>query len=558
MQKISNLDTVNSKIRNSTEYQILMEELCSDAPKSVALVNAQNSYIAHLTEELKKELKQSQLIICENKEQAMFLQNDIENLSDSKEVAFLLPEIYQNIKGQRYYNQSHDVIKTESLMRVQSKYNSIWVTYPEALIEKVQTSDVLKSKSLWLKVGDSLDISKLLEILVDIGFQKEDFVYEPGTFSLRGDILDIYSYGNTYPFRIELFDDQIDSLRIFNPENQLSEKKLMEVNIIPEGQSQSAKNEMVSLLSYLPADMSVWMLNTDRILESVEVLTEDLEETIRVQYELEEIEISADSFSDKEEVWAFIKKHNLVNVLAAAQLSSKHLAPKDYAEVITVEQVPQPLFNKNFDLFEAELIQLNNDGYEVCIFAENSKQLKRIQSILDDKESKATFIPIRCTISEGYIDHGLKLACFTDHQIFNRFHKYKVKQAYNRKKAFSLRSLQGLSPGDYIVHINHGVGKFSGLETIDVNGNKQEAVRILYKDNDILYVSTNSLHKISKYTGKEGTVPTVNKIGSTAWSKKKQKAKNRIKELAFDLINLYAQRKASGGHAHSPDGYLQN
>ncbi len=558
MHKISNLDLVQSSIENSAEYKILVEELRSSDTGALALINSQPAYIAMLAEILRRQLRQNHLIVCQDKEQALFVQNDIENLADSKEVAFLLPEIYQSIKGKLYYNQSHDVIKTESLMRAQSSHSSIWVTYPEALIEKVQAPTQLSQQAIWIKVGDHIDTQGLITKLVDLGFQKEDFVYEPGTFALRGDILDIYSYGNTHPFRIELFDDQVDSLRIFNPEDQLSEKKLMEINIIPEGQSASKPKELISLLSYLPEDTHIWMQNTDRILEDVEVLTMDMDSEILVQYDMETMTLSSEDFIQKETLWAEIKKHNIINTLAAAQLSSEHLGAQDYNQVLTVEQSPQPIFNKNFDLFEQELIQLQKDGYAVYIFAENSKQLMRIQSILDDKESQASFVPVRCTLSEGFIDHSLRIACFTDHQIFNRYHKYRVKQAYNRKKAFSLRSLQSLSPGDYIVHINHGVGKFSGLETIDVNGNKQEAVRILYKDNDILYVSTNSLHKISKYTGKEGTEPTVHKIGSSAWEKKKQKAKNRIKALAFDLINLYAKRKASGGHAHSPDNYLQN
>ncbi len=559
MQKVSNLNSLLDSIESSSVYDQLMEELRSVKKSKIALVNIQNSYLAMLLDTVRKGLSQKHILVCENKEQAFFLHNDLENISNSKELAFLLPEIYQNIKGNFYYNQSHDVIKTESLMRLHSRAKTIWVTYPEALMEKVQARARMQTRSIWLKVGDQLDVPALIEELVDLGFTKEDFVYEPGTFSLRGDILDIYSFGNTYPFRIELFDHQVDSLRIFNPEDQLSEKKLMEINIIPEGQSlQNTGDELTPVLDFLSDDAVVWIMNADRIQQDIQELYEGLREDIEVHYDEEKRTISRDHFSDWPQIWSALRRHQMVNLLQVAQLSESLISAQDYDVVMTLDQIPQPIFNKNFDLFESELLSLQSKGYENYIFAENVKQLNRIQSILDDKQSEMGFLPVTCTIAEGFIDHQLKIACFTDHQIFNRFHKYKVKQAYNRKKAFSLRALQSLTPGDYIVHINHGVGKFSGLETIEINGNKQEAVRILYKDNDILYVSTNSLHKISKYTGKDGTIPTVNKIGSAAWEKRKQKAKNRIKELAFDLINLYAKRKESGGFAHSPDGYLQN
>ncbi len=548
MSGIPNLAELLESTVSQESSQHLRKHILQNKPEPFQMSGKYSSYIPMLLDSLAREGDQSHLIVCQNKEDALYLFNDIENLSQSSEWVHFLPEIYQKVKGEYYYNQSHDVVRTESLMRAYDDKKNIWVTYPQALVEKVE--DFSKNrKSLRVKIGDELELDKLLEELVDIGFQREDFVYEPGSFSLRGDILDIYSFGNVHPYRIELFDNQVDSLRSFNPEDQLSDKKLLEVTIIPESQSSSSDHSRLSILDVIPEDTSIWMLDEDRIREDVEEIIKSHNEEIIVRTEEDTLVLNPENFSTWAELSSIIEDSNRINW---TQNSGRN------EDDITLQLSPIPIINKNFDIFIDEIQNFKKRDYEIYIFAENAKQLLRIQSILEDKSVEVVLTPVTCTISTGFVNHENKTAVFTDHQIFNRYHKYRVKQAYNRKKAFTLKSLQELVPGDFVIHIDHGIGRFSGLQTIEVRGNKQEAVRLLYKDNDILYVSTNSLHKISKYTGKDGKEPVVHKIGSDAWEKKKLKAKSKIKQLAFDLIKLYAQRKKSQGFSHSFDSYLQN
>ncbi len=548
MNSIPNLNELladNLKLESS---QKLKKHIVQNKPESIQISGKYSSYLPMLLHSMAKEGDQSHLIICQNKEDALYLFNDIENISQSSEWVHFLPEIYQRVKGDYYYNQSHDVIKTESLMRAYDDKKNIWVTYPQALIEKVE--DFSKNrKSLRIKIGDELDVDQLLEDMVNIGFQREDFVYEPGSFSLRGDILDIYSFGNVHPYRIELFDKQVDSLRSFNPEDQLSDKKLLEVTIIPESQASNSHHSFLNILDVFPEETSIWMMDRNRIKEDIQNILDGHEEEITVRTEDDSLTLNPENYATWSELSQIIDSSNSINWVQTET---------EDETAINLELSPIPIINKNFDIFIQEIENFNKEGYGIYIFAENAKQLLRIQSILEDKSVDIQITPVTSTISQGFVNHENKTAVFTDHQIFNRYHKYRVKQAYNRKKAFTLKSLQELVPGDFVIHIDHGIGRFSGLQTIEVNGNKQEAVRLLYRDNDILYVSTNSLHKISKYTGKDGKEPVVHKIGSDAWEKKKLKAKTKIKKLAFDLISLYAKRKKSKGFAHSFDSYLQN
>lgn len=393
----------------------------------------------------------------------------------------------------------------------------------------------------------------------DYGFERSDFVYEPGQFAIRGGILDIYSFGNDKPYRIELFGNEVDSIRIIDPETQLSERKLLQVSIIPNIESQFDSSEKISLLKFLPENTILWMQDVDWCHEKIREATEELKSFLKTankdendggntEDRLERKNISENDFVTAEELREQMQNRHVVEFGYRSSLSSFEI------EFNTKEQ---PAFNRKFDLLIKDLKDWEKKGFQLYLFAGNPKQLERIYSIFNELKEEIQFTPIATAIHEGFIDEDLKIVCYTDHQIFQRYHKYNVRQAYNKNKALTLKTLRELQPGDFVSHIDHGVGIFSGLQKLEANGKLQEVVRIIYKDSDILYVNINSLHKIAKYTGKEGSVPKINKLGSDAWSRLKEKTKSKVKEIAFDLIKLYAKRKAQQGFTHTPDNYLQ-
>lgn len=509
------------------------------------------------------------LIILNDAEEAAYFHNTLENLTGALDI-FYFPSSFKNRKNYRLLNSSHVMLRTEALTKIAAGGNKkVLVTYPEALFEKVVVPGTLSSNIIYIKAGDNLNLEKLLLQLADYGFERTDFVYEPGQFALRGGILDIYSFGNEKPYRIELFGHEVDSIRIVDPETQLSERKLLQVSIIPNVDTQFEEEERVPLFDFLSPNTIVWLQDYEICKEKLLEGEEELAAFIAGH--TEESWPSGARKEQAEEEDRLVKKEVSANDFITAavyeeKLTGRHVVGFGYANSFPASYAPfeiefktkeQPAFNRQFDLLIKDLKSWEDKGFQLNIFAENPKQLERLQTIFDDLNAAVVFNPITTSIHEGFIDEELKLVCYTDHQVFQRYHKYKVKQAYNKSKALTLRTLRELQPGDYVTHIDHGVGVYSGLQKLEVNGRLQEAVRLLYKNNDILYVNINSLHKIAKYTGKEGSVPKVNKLGSDVWSKLKEKTKVKVKEIAFDLIKLYAQRKAQEGFAHTPDNYMQ-
>jgi len=576
----------------------LADRLLLSSPQRIACKNLQGSSPAFLIGSIFRNETTSQLnhlVVCEDAEAAAYLHNTLESLTGALDL-FYFPSSFKNKKNYRLLNSSHVMLRTEALTRLSAQTMShltakkLIVTYPEALFEKVVLPEALSENIISLKAGDTLDLNGLLGKLVDKGFERTDFVYEPGQFALRGGILDIYSFGNEKPYRVELFGNDVDSIRIFDPETQLSERKLLQVNIIPNVDNRQDSGEKISLLEFLPENTVVWIQDWAFTRERLTIQEEDLqlfidgvqaerdiqaarqaEENARPagkagsrgrralppdtaidgdEDKLEKREVTKDEFVTAEDVTSQLQRFHAVEFGPSAASWSD-------AFVVEFHTKPQPSFNRQFDLLIRDLKSWENKKYTLYLFAENPRQLERLYTIFEDLKAQIAFTPVPLNIHEGFIDEDLKLVCYTDHQIFQRYHKYKVKQAYNKNKAITLRTLRELQPGDYVTHIDHGLGVYSGLQKIEANGRLQEAVRIIYKDSDILYVNINSLHKISKYTGKEGTVPKVNKLGSDAWQKLKEKTKTRVKEIAFDLIRLYAQRKAEKGFAHTPDNYMQ-
>jgi transcription-repair coupling factor (superfamily II helicase) len=576
----------------------LTDRLLLSHPQQVYCKNLQGSSPAFVISAIFGQDSTSQLnhlVVCEDAEAAAFLHNTLESLTGALDL-FYFPSSFKNKKNYRLLNSSHVMLRTEALTRLTAARGTnkkLIVTYPEALFEKVVLPSALSGNIISIKSGDTLDLDGLLEKLVNKGFERTDFVYEPGQFALRGGILDIYSFGNEKPYRVELFGNDVDSIRIFDPESQLSERKLLQVNIIPNVENRSDTGEKISLLEFVPENTVIWMEDRAFTRERLVIQEEELGLWIEHEKEVERLREEsrlaeekkapgrhdakrrlqqADGSGDADE--DRMEKHEVgLEEFATAseierQLDQFHVVEfgpsaggaagrAETGEVIDFHTKAQPSFNRQFELLIRDLKALESRKYTLYLFAENPRQLERLHTIFEDLKANIPFTPVALSIHEGFIDEDLKIVCYTDHQIFQRYHKYKVKQAYNKNKAITLRTLRELQPGDYVTHIDHGVGVYSGLQKIESGGRLQEAVRIIYKDSDILYVNINSLHKISKYTGKEGTAPRVNKLGSDAWQKLKEKTKTKVKEIAFDLIKLYAQRKSEKGFAHTPDNYMQ-
>lgn len=558
-----NLDSLMNSFKNDPRIFQIADKITLSDPQQLFLHNLQGSASQLVVSAIFQHPACSQLnhlVVLNDAEDAAYFHNTLESLTNALDL-FYFPSSFKNKKNFRLLNSSHVMLRTEALTKLSAGGNKkIIITYPDALFEKVVLPNTLSGNIIYLKTGDALDVNQLLEQLVDYGFSRTDFVYEPGQFAIRGGILDIYSFGNEKPYRLELFGNDLDSIRIFDPETQLSERKLLQVTIIPNVSTHFEEGEKISLLEFLPANTVVWIQDWDVIKEKIKVQYEDLQDFLSFQ---ETAIKPVNSLEDDKLEKLSVNEQDFVSIAELEkQISQKHLAEFGYSSHFASFEIEfatkeQPAFNRQFDLLIKDLKAWEAKKYSIYLFAENPKQLERLFSIFSDLKADIFFTPLPIAIHQGFIDDDLKIICYTDHQIFQRYHKYKVKQAYNKNKALTLRTLRELQPGDYVTHIDHGVGTYSGLQKMEVNGKLQEAVRIIYKDSDILYVNINSLHKISKYTGKDGSVPKVNKLGSDAWSKLKEKTKTRVKEIAFDLIKLYAKRKAQEGFQHSPDNYMQ-
>ncbi|MEO5948403.1 MAG: CarD family transcriptional regulator, partial [Chitinophagaceae bacterium] len=552
--------------RNNPRLFQLADRLTIAPPQKISLKNLQGSssqfvVAATLGHDACSQL--NHLIILNDAEEAAYFHNTLENLTGALDL-FYFPSSFKNRKNYQLLNASHVMLRTEALIKITTGGNKkIVITYPEAIFEKVVLPETLSANIIHIKSGSPLNVEQLLLKLSDYGFERTDFVYEPGQFAIRGGILDIYSYGNEKPYRIELFGNDVDSIRIVDPETQLSERKLLQVTIIPNVDTQFTSEERISLFEFLPENTVVWLQDYELCNEKVK----DGEDEVKAFLEIQE-DVKASGKKERQDLEDKLSKKDVsVNDFISSNDFNRELAKKHLVEfgfqsykaafVIEFNTKEQPAFNRQFELLIKDLKAWEAKKFQLNIFAENPKQLERLQSIFDDLKAEIVFNPITSSIHEGFIDEDLKVVCYTDHQIFQRYHKYKVKQAYNKNKALTLRTLRELQPGDFVTHLDHGVGIFSGLQKLDVNGRMQEAVRLIYKDTDILYVNINSLHKIAKYTGKDGSVPKVNKLGSDVWNRLKEKTKTKVKEIAFDLIKLYAKRKAQEGFQHAPDNYMQ-
>lgn len=490
------------------------------------------------------------LFLLNDKEEAAYFLNDLEGLfPDDKRILFY-PASYRVPYQLEETDNANVVTRAEVLERIANGSNTWIVSYPEALFEKVPTKKKLIEHTLRVEVGKSYSIDFINELLLEYHFERVDFVYEPGQFSIRGGIVDVYSYANDFPFRIEFFGDEVESIRTFDAASQLSVANHSFFNVVPNIQGQMTLEGNASFFEFI-GKATIWMSSYERLAavldreyaKSVEIYT-DLSDTVKRT-------LPSDLYLHPSELKKTMEDVPLVEWGTDFQFKA--------TASITFDFLPQPSFNKNFELLKTDLLARQNNGFSNLIFSNQPRQIERLFQIFEDIGGGVEFSPMHLALHEGFISPSLKLTCYTDHQIFERYHRFRLKEGFQQaKQALTLKEIYNLQKGDYVTHIDHGVGQFSGLETIDVNGKPQEAIRLVYKDGDVLYVGIHSLHRISKYTGKDGSIPKMNKLGTQAWTTLKNKTKKKIKELAFDLIKLYAKRRSQPGFAFSPDTYLQN
>lgn len=553
-----NLGELIKTIEGSVYVQTMLQHLENKGVAGCSVTGTIGAMHAFLIAAIIKKAANNPLnvVVCKNKEEAAYWQNDVNAILG--EQGLLLPDSYKSAMRFEDLNRTAVLQRTDVLGQLINGASKLIFTYPEALFELFVAPASLQKQVIEIEVGHALDLDFLAEVLTDYGFERVDFVYEPGQFAFRGFIVDIYSYGNEYPYRVELFDTEVESIRVFNPATQLSERNISKVNIIPNVNTKFDQKEKVPFFKVLPANTILWVNDWDYLADRLD------ECQLRVESLLTDVE-SREIDEDHVEAWNLLKTNAFANkeeVLEGLNTFSQvDFAPKGRvrfpAQLIEMKMSVQPAFGKNFQMLIKDIFEKNASDNEVFIFADNSKQIERFYSIFNDLKANIRWHPIAKTLHSGFIEESLNLVCYTDHQIFERYNRYKIKQGFDQSLALNLKRIKELQPGDYVSHIDHGVGRFSGLEKIEINGHTQEAVRLVYRDNDILYVSINSLHKISRYTGKDGTPPSIHKLGTDTWANLKKRAKQKIRELAFDLIKLYAERKKAKGHAFSPDNYLQ-
>ncbi len=490
------------------------------------------------------------VVVGDSLDDAGYIYHDLSRILGEENV-LMFPSGYKRDIKYGQVDAPSQILRTEALNQWHSERAPRFVvTYPEALAEKVAKREVIDKHTLHLKKDVETDLTDTVKWLRENGFTEVDYVYEPGQFAARGSILDIFGYSNELPFRIDFFGDDIDSIRTFNIETQLSEKQLTEVAITSGVASQSGGE---SLLDYVDASTLFVVRDAAYTLERITAIaSETFSESAMIAGEGDSNAMR--QVVDAEEFGKKFAEFKQLRFTSAAQPDAAAKASIDF------KCSPQVIYHKNFELISESFHKFLGEGYKLYILSDSEKQIERLKAIFDDRGDKVEFSPVLTTIHEGFIDHSLKICVFTDHQIFDRFHKYTLKsdRARSGKLALSLKELSAIEPGDYIVHVDHGVGRFAGLLRTNVNGKTQEMIKLVYANDDIIFVSIHALHKLAKYRGKEGVPPKINKLGSGAWNKMKERTKSKLKDIARDLIKLYAARKEEKGHAFAPDSYLQH
>lgn len=490
-------------------------------------------------------MQTTHVVLIPEKEDAAYFYNDLVAFTGDDSV-FFFPSTYKRSVQYEQTEPANIVLRTEVLNQLASGVRkSIIVTYPESLMEKVITRKNLKKNTFNVAKGDKISIEFIEEMLHEYNFERVDFVYEPGQYAIRGSLVDLFSYSADLPYRIDFFGEEVDTIRTFNPDDQLSVAVHQKISVIPNIQDISIEAVIDSFTDYLPPSSIIWIEDSVYIKDKINTL---FDQTLQRE--------EAGEISGKKDI--IMSGSRLIDECSkfrVAELGKNSLFGE--LQRFSFRTEPQPAFNKNFELLADKMTDNSVAGYKTLLVSESESQIERLKDIFTEIKPGLTFTPLLLNLHGGFTDHDLQLSVYTDHQIFDRYHKFKIRGYFTKKESISVKELTGLNPGDYVVHIDHGIGKFGGLEKIEVNGRIQEAIKLVYRDNDILYVGIHSLHRISKYKGKDNSEPKIYKLGSGAWQKLKQSTKSRVKDIAKDLIQLYARRMDSEGYSFTPDSYLQ-
>lgn len=516
------------------EVDVMANELSKKREKHFLLRNlhasSQTIILSNLHQRLANNAHaRAMLIVLDNADSAQYMYADLRTLRNEQDVYFF-PCSHRRRQGK---DEAMMVQRTEvlSALTKAKKVNGkdktekgeiIIVTYPEALIEPVPQPEDLQSKTIHIHTEEEIAQSDLINQLISFDFQRVDFVYEPGQFAVRGGILDVYSYAHDYPYRIDFFGDEVDSIREFDIETQLSMERTDAIHIVAQASTEQTTSSLVEYLN----NNTIWVSN---------------------DFSLVRYKTSGSEFQ-------------LSNIEAGTTIEIGGKSTFDRYDAIDFDTLPQPAFNKNFEILIDDLRARIRDGYKVYILADQVKQTDRLRAIFEDKESDISFVAVSQTLHAGFVDKSAKICCYTDHEIFERYHRVSLRSENARrgKAIITLKEINQLQIGDYVVHTDHGVGRFAGLVTTNFHGRSQESIKLTYRGGDTIFVSIHNLHRISKYKGKEGSEPTISRLGSGAWERMKERTKDKVKDIARDLIRLYAARKQQEGFAYSPDGYMQH
>ncbi|MEJ2162301.1 MAG: transcription-repair coupling factor [Robiginitalea sp.] len=545
------LEHIRQRFTQAPAFRDLQEAIAQ--PKtSIDLRGVSGSALSFLLAETFTEQKLPVLAIFNDKEEAAYYLNDLEEMISSEDVLFY-PGSYRRPYEIEETDNANVLLRAEVLNRINSrKKPALIVSYPDALFEKVVTRKELERNTLKINTGDTLSLDFLNEVLFEYHFKRVDFVSEPGEFSVRGGIVDVFSFSHDEPYRIEFFGDEIDSIRSFDVESQLSTNRIKKITIIPNVADKILHEARVSFLEYISPKTIVLLKNPSLCEGRLNQLFGKAKEAFKTLPSEISHANPEDLFLDGSDFRQTLERYR--------KLFLEGPVHEDYSNSVQIEipTRPQPAFNKHFDLLLEKLRENKEGGMRNFIFCATDQQARRFRDIFEEIGQEVPYTAIVHPLFQGFESPQLKLCCYTDHQIFERYHRFHLRNGYAKKQAITLRELNKLEVGDYVTHIDHGIGKFGGLQKIEVEGKMQEAIKLVYGDRDILYVSIHSLHKIAKYNGKDGAAPKIYKLGSGAWKKLKQKTKKRVKELAFDLIQVYAKRRMRKGFKYGPDSYLQH
>lgn len=536
---------LGSLYRSHPNFESFHKRLSEGDNSNLSIEGLSGSAKSLLISALFSSLQTTHFVILPEKEDAAYFYNDLVSIL-GEDLVFFFPSSYKRSIQYGHTESANIVLRTEVMNHLGSgKRKCIVVSYPESVMEKVVSKQVLKKNTLKINQGDTLSSEFLEEVLAEYNFNRVDFVYEPGQYSVRGSIIDIFSFSADKPYRIDFFGEEVESIRTFNTNDQLSIEITKEISIIPNIQDITIERTSENITEFIPPSSLIWIdgfsFTIDKI-NSIYNSSWSKEDTDQAQTKREQA-LTGNHLESE------LNRFRVIEFGGQTHFESE--------KSFRFNTSPQPSFNKNFKVLGEKLTANNEEGTENLIVSESEAQIERLRDIFLEVNPEAEFNTMILNLHRGFSDKDMGISIFTDHQIFDRYHKFRIRGAFNRRESITIKEITGLNPGDYVVHMDHGIGRFGGLEKIDVNGKMQEAIKLVYKDDDILFVGIHALHRISKYKGKDADPPRIHKLGSAAWQKVKNNTKKKIKDIAKDLILLYAKRMALDGFAFSADSFLQ-